>query len=156
MLAICRGATFDQALAIEEVADVQMKELPRATTACCSEEEFSEVVIKHADQIAHYGYSKIYTATLAQKKEVVDCLLKQYFDYDVHVEFAQFIKGMNSIGNFGGTVMTNQSVFDAILSSNKEKFTPRALTSLREFDRSEESSNNRIHEDSMYYCLKLS
>ena len=49
---ICRGATFDQALAIEEVADVQMKEILRATAACCSEEEFAEVITKHADQIA--------------------------------------------------------------------------------------------------------
>ena len=58
---ICRGATFDQALAIEEVANVQMKEILRATAACCSEEEFAEVITKHADQIAQYGYPKIYT-----------------------------------------------------------------------------------------------
>ena len=44
---------------------------------------------------------------------------------------------MNSIGNFADIVLTNQSVFDAILSSNKEKLTARAFASLCEFDRSE-------------------
>ena len=61
-----------------------MKEILRATAACCSEEEFAEVITKHADQIAQYGYPKIYTVNLAYKKEVVDCLLKQNFDYGVH------------------------------------------------------------------------
>ena len=126
----CRGATFDQALAIEEVADVQMKEILRATAACCSEEKFAEVIAKHADQISQYSYPKIYTVNLAHKKEVVDCLLKQNFDYGVHAEFAQFMEGMNSIGNFGNMVMANQSVFEAILSSSHEKLTLSAFTSL--------------------------
>ena len=126
----CRGATFDQALAIEEVADVQMKEILRATAACFSEEKFAEVIAKHADQISQYSYPKIYTVNLAHKKEVVDCLLKQNFDYGVHAEFAQFMEGMNSIGNFGNMVMVNQSVFEAILSSSHEKLTLSAFTSL--------------------------
>ena len=125
-----------QALAIEEVADVQMKEILRATAACCSEEDFAEVITKHADQIAQYGYPKIYTVNLAHKKEVVDCLLKQNFDYSVHAEFAQFMEGMNSIGNFGNMVMANQSVFDAILSSS-QKLTLSTFTSLYNLKHSE-------------------
>lgn len=65
-----------------------MKEILRATAACCSEEKFAEVIAKHADQISQYSYPKIYTVNLAHKK-VVDCLLKQNFDYGVRAEFAQ-------------------------------------------------------------------
>lgn len=152
---IYRGATFDQALAIEDVADVQMKEILRATAKCCSKEEFDGVITKQADQIAQYGYPNIYTAKLAQKKEVVDCLLRQNFVYGVHAEFSQFMEGMDTIGNFGFIVKENQSVFDAILSSKHDKLTLGAFSSLYELDRSEKGSNNRSREDSTIYCFEL-
>lgn len=128
---IYRGATFDQALAIEDVADVQMKEILRVTAKCCSQEEFDGVITKHADHIAQYGYPNIYTAKLAQKKEVVDCLLRQNFVYGVHAAFSQFMEGMDTIGFI---VKENQSVFDAILSSKHDKLTLGAFSSLYELD----------------------
>ena len=132
-----------------------MKEILRATAKCCSKEEFDGVITKHADQIAQYGYPNIYTAKLAQKKEVVDCLLRQNFVYGVHAEFSQFMEGMNTIGNFGFIVKENQSVFDAILSSKHDKLTLGAFSSLYELDRSEKGSNNRSREDSTIYCFEL-
>ena len=82
-------------------------------------------------------------------------MLKQNFDYGVHAEFAQFMEGMNSIGNFGNMVMANQSVFDAILSSNHEKLTLSTFSSLYELKRSEVGSNNRRCENSTIYCFEL-
>ena len=81
--------------------------------------------------------------------------MKQNFDYGVHAEFAQFMEGMNSIGNFGNMVMENQSVFDATLSSSHENLTLIIFTSLYELKRSEVGSNNRSREDSTIYCFEL-
>ena len=92
---------------------------------------------------------------ILHKKEVVDCLLTQNFDYGAHAEFAQFMEGMNSIGNFENMVMANQSVFDAILSSSHEKLTLSAFTSLYWLKRSEVGSNDRSREDSTVYCFGL-
>lgn len=84
-----------------------MKEILRVIVVCCFEEKFVEVIVKYVDQIFQYSYFKIYIVNLVYKKEVVDCLLKQNFDYGVYVEFVQFMEGMNSIGNFGNMVMVN-------------------------------------------------
>lgn len=152
---LCKGVRVESATAIKEIANGEMKEILQALETATSEEAFVGITKKYADNIAQYGYSKIYTATLASKDEIVDSLLKQYFVYGVNAEYMQFIEGMNSIGNFGNIVQANKAVFDAILSNKCEKLTASSFMSLYELDRSEKGSNRREQEDNTIYCLEL-
>lgn len=145
---LCRGVAVEPVTAIEDIADVDMREILRTMEASTSEEDFAEIITKSADQIAQYGYSKIYTAKLANKDEIIDSLLKQNFIYGVHAEYTQFIEGMNSIGNFGNVVKANKSVFD-------DKLTSTAFMSLYELDCSVQGSNSRNWEDGTIYCFEL-
>ncbi|KAJ7385937.1 hypothetical protein OS493_012265, partial [Desmophyllum pertusum] len=65
---LCRGVAVEPVTAIEDIADVDMREILRTMEASTSEEDFAEIITKSADQIAQYGYSKIYTAKLANKR----------------------------------------------------------------------------------------
>ena len=152
---LLRGLVVDQASAIEAVADADMKQILQATAASASEEDFANIVTKHSDLIGQYGYSKIYTSKLANKDEMVDCLLKQNFIYGVHAEFTQFLGGMNSIGHFGDVTMANKSVFDAILGNKQDKLTLTAFKSLYEVVHSDKGSNSRNQEESTIYCFEL-
>ena len=60
----------------------------RALEAATSEEAFVEITKEYGDRITQYGYSKIYTAKLANKDVVVDSLLKQHFFYGVKAVYA--------------------------------------------------------------------
>ena len=96
---LCRVVAVDPVIAIEAIADVGMKKILKAIEASPSKEEFADVIEKSADQIAGYGYSKIYDANLANKDDIVHSLVKQHFVYSAHAEYAQFIEGMNTVGN---------------------------------------------------------
>lgn len=152
---LCKGVPFGRSSAISAIADVEMKAVLSSATACTSEEDFAEFVSKHSDQIAQYGYSNVYRATLKDKVELIDCLLKQYFVYGVHAEYTQFLEGMNSIGNFGNVVMEHEEVFAAILGNKQPKLTSVMFMSLYELFRSEEGSNKRKQEDDTVYCFEL-
>ena len=152
---LCRGVRVEPVTAIKEIADVEMKEVLRALEAATSEEAFVQITKDYADRIAQYGYSKIYTAKLANKDEVVDSLLKQHFVYGVNAEYMQFIEGMNSIAKFGNIVQSNKAVFDAILSNKHDKLTASTFMSLYELDHSEQGSNRRDQENSTIYCFEL-
>ena len=152
---LCRGVAVDPVIAIEAIADVGMKTILNAIEASTSEKEFADVLEKSADQIAGYGYSNIYIAKLANKDDIVHSLLKQHFVYGVHAEYAQFIEGMNTVGNFGNVVLANKSVFDNILSNKQEKLTAAKFKSLYELNTSEQGSNSRQQEESTIYCFEV-
>ena len=145
---ICSGVAVDPVIAIEAIADVGMKKILKAIEASTSEKEFAEV-------IETSGYSKIYTANLANKDDMVHILVKQHFVYGVHAEYAQFIEGMNTVGNFGDVVWANKSVFDNILSNKQDKLTAAEFKSLYELNTSEQGSNSRQQEESTIYCYEV-
>ena len=101
---LCRGVAVYKVIAIEAIADMGMKKVLEDIEVSTSEKEFADVIEKSADQIPGYGYSKIDTAKLPNKDEMVHSLVKQHFAYGVNMEFVQFIVGINTVGNFGDLV----------------------------------------------------
>ena len=152
---IYKGLAVNHEIAIESVADPEMKELLQKAAECSTEESFSALVSKHGDKISQYGYPKVYICKLSDRNEMVESLLKQCFLYGVHTEFTQFFQGLNSIGNLGDIIMGNKALFDSILGNQHQRLTKVTFMSLYELYRSEEGSNKRDKEDSTIYCFEF-
>ena len=142
-------------VAIESVADHEMKEILGKAVECSTEETFSALVTKYGDKIAQYGYPKVYICKLSDKDEMVESLLKQYFVYGVHAEISQFFQGLNSIGNLGDMITGNKMLFCLILGNQHQRLTKALFMSLYELHRSEVGSNKREREDSTIYCFEV-
>ena len=145
-----RDFQVDHKVAIESVADHEMKQILVEAVNCSTEETFATLVKKHSDKIAQYGFPKVYVCKLADKEEMVKSLLKQNFVYGVHTEISQFLQGLNSIGNFGNMIMDNKLLFNTILGNEHPRLTKSVFMSLYEYNRSEEGSNKREEDKTMY------
>ena len=150
-----KGLPVDVVAAIEDVADIDMKDILKQALACNTEEAFTSLINKSGDQIAQYGYPKVYTCKLADKEQMVLQLLKQQFVYGVHAEIAQFTKGLNRIGNLGQVVFESQELFNIVLGNQHPRLTKASFMSMYELHRSEKGSNKREREDSTIYCFEL-
>ena len=150
-----RGVPVNHEVALESVADHEMKEIISEAVKCSTEECFSALVSKHGDKIAQYGYPKVYIRKLSDRHEMVESLLKQWFVYGVHAEVSQFFQGLNSIGNLGDMIMGNKVLFDAILGNHHPRLTKAKFMSLYELNRLEEGSNKRDRENSTIYCFEI-
>ena len=150
-----RGFQVNHKVAIESVADHEMKEILDEAVNCSTEETFSALVKKYSEKIAQYGYPKVYVCSLLDKDEMVESLLKQCFVYSVHTEISQFFQGLNSIGNLGDMIMGNKLLFDTILNNQHPRLTKAVFMSLCEYNRSEEGSNKRGEEDKTIYSFEV-
>ena len=121
----------------------------------CSEDEFQSTVNEHADTVADYGYSDVYTCRYSQKEEMIKCLLKQVFVFGVFAEINQFKKGMNEIGSFGDIVLSKTKVFDEILSDEVDELTLQSFKKLYKVCYSEVGSNSREREEQTMYSFEL-
>ena len=150
-----RGFQVNHKVAIESVADHEMKEILDEAVNCSTEETFSAFVKKYSEKIAQYGYPKVYVCSLLDKDEMVESLLKQCFVYSVHTEISQFFQGLNSIGNLGDMIIGNKLLFDTILNNQHPRLTKAVFMSLCEYNRSEEGSNKREEEDKTIYSFEV-
>lgn len=150
-----RDVEVDYKAAIKSVADQETKEILDEAVKCSTEETFSALKMKYSDQIANYGYPKVYTCKLSNKDEMVSSLLKQCFVYSVHAEISQFIQGLNSIGSLGDMIMDNKMLFDTVLGNQHPRLTKAVFMSLYEYNRSEDGSNKREGEDSTIYSFEV-
>ena len=141
--------------AVEELPNSELKEIVNALLQCISPEEIEVIVGKYSDAIAQQGYTKIYIAKLSKREEIVACLLKQYYVYGIASEIQQFVSGMNSIGKFGDTVMSNVSLFELLLSNKRPKLTCNKFEELYTIDFSCQGSNKRSKEEDVIYCFEL-
>ena len=83
------GSQVDNALAVNAVGDPELKIILQAIEASTTDIKFEENVIKaHGDSIAQYGFSQIFTAKLANKKEITTSLLKQHYVFVVRKELS--------------------------------------------------------------------
>ena len=150
-----KGFQVDHKVAIESVADHEMKEILGEAVNCSTDETFSTLVKKYSEKIAQYGYPKVYVCKLSDRDEMVESLLKQCFVYGVHTEVSQFFQGLNSIGNLGDMIMGNKLLFDTILSNQHPRLTKAVFMSLCEYNRSEEGSNKREQEEKTIYSFEV-
>lgn len=152
---LLKGSSIEKNAAIEAVADNGLKSILMELQACSSDVDFQHLVQCHADPIAQYGYSSIYTSTIADKDSITDCLLKQHYLYGVFAEISQFFDGMNEIGMFGDLVKANKFAFVSFLSGKQKKLTLHDFKSVYKVQNSESGSNDKAREDSTIYCFEL-
>ena len=110
-----RGVAVDHETAIKSLADNEMRQILEEATRCTTEESFLALVNKYGEQIAQYGFPKVYICKLLNRDEMVESLLKQYFVYHAHAESSQFFKVLNRSGSVGDRIMENKALFDAII-----------------------------------------
>ena len=128
----------------------------RAIQESSIESDFKDKVLDlYADYIAQYAYPRIYTAKIAKKEEIVDCLLKQYYVYGVYAGIQQFLEEMKEIGNLGDIALSNQAIFEQLLCDWHVKLTTQTFKNLYKVAYSELGSNSRIKEDSTIYCFEV-
>lgn len=151
---IVQDKPIDLEKVIEIVLDVKLKEILKVLKEA-KEAEFPNVIEKHGDDIAEYGYSAIYTSKSSDKMKIVDCLLKQSFLFSVYAEVEQFRKGMNMVGGFGDIVFENYAVFQTVLGNNQSKLTSNIIKANYKVNFSEAGSNNKEKELETIYCFEL-
>ena len=132
-----------------------MKCILNALESCTTDDDFQHVLQHHADPIAQYGFSGIYTSNITDKDSITDCLLKQHYLYGVFAEISQFFDGMNEIGEFGNLVRANESVFSSFLSSKQKNLNLEDFKTTYNVRYSESGSNDKTKEDSTMYCFQL-
>ena len=115
---IMKGYSVSFNVAIEAVGDEELKAILKDVDSCSSREDFNNL---KCDVIARYGYSRIYTSSVARKDEILLALLKQAFVFSVHAEMEQFWDGMNTIAKLGDLVKSSSNLFEALLCDNATK-----------------------------------
>ena len=151
---IFQDLPVEREAAIEAVSNEVLKGIIKEIKGSTSANGFAVLVEKHADAIADFGYSKIYGATIQEKEQIMDSLLKQNYVFSVYAEIQQFFDGLNAIGKFG-ELCKKPGVFAAILGNKSEKLTSSAFKGLYKVCFSEEGSNKKAKEDQTIYCFEL-
>ncbi|KAK3745367.1 hypothetical protein QZH41_001395 [Actinostola sp. cb2023] len=152
---VVQGKLIDQTQVIEVVSDAKLKDILKSIKAA-NEENFLEVINKHDDEIADYGYSKkIYTSKFGDKEKILESLLNQSFLFSVYADMQQFRAGMNMIGGLGDTVFENYNVFQAVLSNNIDKLTSALLQKHYTVCFSEAGSNRKEKELETIYSFDV-
>ncbi|KAK3750313.1 hypothetical protein QZH41_001773 [Actinostola sp. cb2023] len=151
---VVQGKLIDQTQVIEVVSDAKLKDILKSIKAA-NEENFLEVINKHDDEIAGYGYSKIYTSKFGDKEKILESLLNQSFLFSVYADMQQFRAGMNMIGGLGDTVFENYNVFQAVLSNNIDKLTSALLQKHYTVCFSEAGSNRKEKELETIYSFDV-
>ena len=149
---IMKGYSVSFNVAIEAVRDEELKAVLKDVDSCSSQEDFNNL---KCDVIARYGYSRIYTSSVAQKDEILLALLKQAFVFSVHAEMEQFWDGMNSIGKLGDLVNSFSNLFEALLCDNATKLDLAAFRCLYKVMFPPDGSNQRNVEEKTIYCLEV-
>ena len=140
--------------AITTVPEDKMKEILSALEKCTNDEQFDAFKESNADAIADYGYTSVYTSDLTMKGDFEHSLLKQSLVFSFHAEIEQFKQGLNSIGEFGDTVMSNAGVFKVVLpKDSNEKLSFLSMKKMIHVNYSESGSNNKEKEDKTMYCF---
>ncbi|KAK3735184.1 hypothetical protein QZH41_000470 [Actinostola sp. cb2023] len=151
---VVQGKLIDQTQVIEVVSDAKLKDILKSIKAA-NEENFLEVINKHDDEIADYGYSKIYTSKFGDKEKILESLLNQSFLFSVYADMQHFRAGMNMIGGLGDTVFENYNVFQAVLSNNIDKLTSALLQKHYTVCFSEAGSNRKEKELETIYSFDV-
>lgn len=151
---ILQDIPVESKVAIKKITDIKFREAITDLESC-SEDEFKSTVSTHADTVAAYGYSNVYTCKYNQRDEMIHCLLKQVFVFGVFAEINQFKRGMNEIGSLGDIVMSNETVFDEILSDEEDDLTLVAFKKLYKVCYSDVGSNRRESEEQIMYSFEL-
>jgi len=153
-LCVLSDLPYDTNDAIASVSDDKMKGILCALEKCTNDEEFNAFKDSNAEAIADYGYASVYTSNQSMKGEIEHSLLKQSLVFSFHAEIEQFKQGLNSIGQFGDTVMSNDKVFKVVLSKDSnEKLSFLSMKKMIQVNYSLSGSNDKGGEDKTMYCF---
>lgn len=99
---LLNGFPSNKKFLIQIVADQDLKIILNEIESASTKVDFLEVIAKHSDAVAAYGYSAIFGSKFSDKGSITECLIKQHFIFGVHAEIQQFRDGLNSIGMYIG------------------------------------------------------
>ena len=152
---LVNGLPVDSYELIANISDKHLKNVLLEFYVIADQKTFDAAVNKYGEFIATCGYARIYMAKLCNKEELINCLIKQHYMFNVHAEIQQFTDGLNCIGNFGNIVMKNKSVFQAVLGDTIEHLTVAKFKRLYKINYSEQGSNYRIKETETMYSFEV-